>query len=296
MGTLKRDNFLGIIPVRPKRRHKWLRRVLFSLLSVLVAGLLAAAQAFLIEPNVLSITRLNIIDGQLPASWDGRVIAYFSDVHVGDTYPVSQLDRVARAINQAEPDLILFGGDLVDYRTSFDSEFSASCSEVLGKMQAPLGKFAIIGNHDNRLKAELALAARMFSGGGFELLINQSVELDGILLGGMDESYFGQPDLEKTFGSSEGLWRLLLMHQPDYAAALPADSARLTLSGHSHNGQVTIFGYPPSRVYQGEKYTYGLYTLEGGRQLAVTRGLGMVGLRARFWAPPEIMLITLHRN
>lgn len=290
-----RDNYLGTTPVRPRRR-KWRRRILPGLLAVLVIGLLAAAQAFLIEPNVLTVTRLDIVDDQLPANWDGRVIAYFSDVHVGETYSVSQLDRVARAINQAEPDLILFGGDLVDYRTSFDPGFSASCSEVLDKMQAPLGKYAIIGNHDNRLRAELALASRMLDGGGFELLVNQSVELGGIVLGGMDESYFGQPDLAKTFADSTGLWRLLLMHQPDFAAALPADAASLTLSGHSHNGQVTIFGYPPARVYQGEKYTYGLYKLEDGRQLVVSRGLGTVGLRARFWAPPELMLITLRRN
>lgn len=295
MDKTYRDIYLGTTPVH-RRCRKWLRRILLGLLALLVIGLMAAAQAFLIEPNVLSVTRLDIVDEQLPANWDGRVIAYFSDVHVGDSYPVSQLDQVARAINQAEPDLILFGGDLVDYRTTFDPGFSASCSEVLGKMQAPLGKYAIIGNHDNRLRAELALAARMLDSGGFKLLINQSVELDGIVLGGMDESYFGQPDLAKTFGDSNGLWRLLLMHQPDFAATLPADAARLTLSGHSHNGQVTIFGYPPARVYQGEIYPYGLYNLKDGRQLAVTRGLGTVGLRARFWAPPELMLITLRRN
>ena len=113
---------------------------------------------------------------------------------------------------------------------------------------------------------------------------------------GMDERYFGEPDIDETFpedAATEGLWRLLLIHQPDYAASLPAGSADLSLAGHTHNGQIAIFDMPIKTVYLGRWYPYGLYQLDGGGQLVVTRGLGTIVFSARFGAPPEIMLISL---
>ncbi len=290
---------------RPSQLRRILKRILIGILALVVGGLLTLLWAFGIEPNILTVTRLTIVDDQLPQNWDGRVIAFFTDIHVGESFDAKQLDKVASAINKAKPDLLLFGGDLVDHRTPTDQAFADSISAIFDKMAAPLGKYAIVGNHDNRLQAELEIAVSMLEKGGFKMLVNQSVNLDGILLGGLDESYFGQPSLSKTFpaedgnstaASSKGAWRLLLMHQPDFAAALPANSARLILSGHAHNGQITFFGQPINTVYQGRQYTYGRYKLDDKRQLVVSRGLGTIGLRARFWAPPEIMLITVRQH
>jgi len=293
--------------IREKRdpaRRKYRRLLIFSRLAAVLAvlvvvGALAAFWTFAIEPDILTITRLTVVDPDLPENWDGRTIAYFSDAHVGESFDSRRLSRVTEAVNRLAPDLILFGGDMIDHRTPDDDAFISSISDCLARMQAPLGKYAIRGNHDNRLRAELKIAEKILQGGGFQMLVNQSVDLDGILLGGLDESYFGQPDLTAVFPAaspSNAKWRLLLMHQPDFAAELPADSADLILSGHSHNGQVTLFGKPISTVYQGEIYTYGPYSLPDGRQLIVSRGLGTIGMAARFCSPPELMLITLSRH
>ncbi len=292
----------------PRRRR---RRILPGILIFsLIFCLLALAWGFLIEPRILTVTRLTIADPAIPESWDGTVIAFFSDAHLGPTYPVERLGQVADAMIAARPDLILFGGDLIDHRTPADETYAAAVSACLARMRAPRGQYAIAGNHDNRLRAELNLMKSMLKNGGFQFLDNQSVYIDGLWLGGLEESYFGKPDLQKTFSAAgltgdvqtiqeqdlAGAYRLLLMHQPDYAASLPAGSAGLMLSGHSHNGQITFFGYPIITVSEGTRYAYGLYHLADDSQLVVSRGLGTVGLPARFCAPPELMLITLRRS
>ncbi|HBP38449.1 MAG TPA: metallophosphoesterase [Clostridiales bacterium] len=269
------------------------------LLVLFSGGLFSVFWATGVEPDLLSVTRLTLVDTDLPDSWDGRVIAFFSDVHAGSDFDGRRLARVAEAVKAAAPDLILIGGDLVDHRTPDSGEFRAAISGCLAEMQAPFGQFAIIGNHDNRTRAELSLAREILAEGGFRLLVNQSVMIDGLWLGGLDESYFGQPDLDLTYPDDDpaaGSWRLLLMHQPDYGAALPADSADLILSGHTHGGQVALLGRPLATVEQGRNYTYGYYPLDDGRQLIVSRGLGTIYLGIRFGAPPELMLITLSRG
>ena len=299
---------------QPTGRSRRRSRPALVLAALLLLAVLAVIWGFLIEPAILTTTRLTITDPDLPASWDGRVIAFFSDVHIGPAYGVDRLSRLADAVAAAKPDLILFGGDLIDHRTPTDDAFARSVSDCLGRMQSPWGQYAIVGNHDNRLRAELRLMAGMLENGGFQLLINQSVLLDGIWLAGLDESYFGKPDAGLAYsgdglllaaGQSEPvgepdagktLFRLLMMHQPDVAADLPAGTADLLLSGHSHNGQITLLGRPIITVSQGERYPYGLYHLENGSSLVVSRGLGTVGLPARFCAPPELILITLRRS
>lgn len=281
------------------------RRLLSALIVLLVLPALMAAYSFLIEPRMLSKTHLTIRHPDLPESWNGRKIAFFTDAHLGDTYPPERLRRVVQAVMQESPDLILFGGDLIDSRTPNDPSFSSEVIEILSQLQAPFGCYAVAGNHDNRLIAEYRYMEEMLTESGFILLNNQSAIIDGLWLGGLSESYFGQPDPEHTFSEAgliepadiqPGLFRLLLMHQPDYAAALPEETFDVAFSGHSHNGQVTFFGHPVLTVDEGKNHPYGLYDLSHNRILLVSRGLGTVLIPARLGAPPEIVFATLSRN
>lgn len=288
-------------PTRPRRRP---RPGFLPLLLLVLLLLLAALDACWIEPHLLlTITRYDLLVDQLPQSWAGRTLAFFTDTHLGPAYPPERLARLARVIDEAGVDLILFGGDLIDSRTPSGPDYDQRISQALAQFQAPWGQYAVVGNHDNRLQAEHDRVARLLETGGFTLLENTSVILDGLWLGGLAESYFSSPDLDRCF-SSQGLvqgdlatepaCRLLLMHQPDHAADLPAHAGQLRLSGHSHNGQVTFFGRPILTVYEGRHHPYGLYRLQDGNQLLVSRGLGTVGLPVRFFAPPELVLITLN--
>ncbi len=287
--------------VRKSRR----RRLIIAFIILLPALILA--DMFWIEPALmLTVTRYDISCPSLPENWAGRTIAFFSDAHLGESYPPPRLQRIVSVLQHEQPDLILFGGDLIDSRTPETVDYDEAIISVLSQMQAPLGQYAVAGNHDNRLRSEYERIDYLFTESGFTLLNNESVYLDGVWLGGLAESYFGAPDVDLAFspdglihsqqtdsGDMTGFTRLLLMHQPDYAAGLPADSADLIFSGHSHNGQVTIFGRPILTVYEGADYPYGYYQLSGNRQLIVSRGLGTVEIAARFFAPPEIVIVTL---
>ena len=297
---MKKNQIQPVTPGPKRGRKKPMPWIIIALLLIL--PLLAAGWAYFIEPRLLTSKSYEIKLPGLPEAWAGKKIAFFSDTHLGKSYTPAMLQRAADAINRAEPDLILFGGDLIDDKTPVNDEFALAAAAALQSLEAPAGKYAVAGNHDNRLRAEYLYMARILEEGGFTILNNESVLIDDLWLAGLAESYFGSPDLDKAF-SREGLLasnqlpvnpcRILLMHQPDYAASLPADAFQLALSGHSHKGQVTFFGKPIYTVHEGRDYPYGHYQLPGGRQLLVTSGLGTVGLPLRFCAPPELVFITL---
>jgi predicted MPP superfamily phosphohydrolase len=273
-------------------------RTLLRIVALLV--LLAAVvtvYAFKIEPGLLSVRRITLTFPNLPVQWDGRKIVFFADIHAGRGFSPEQLDRVVTAIVSEKPDLVLFGGDIVDSETPGDDAYSQRIGSILAKIDAPFGKFAIAGNHDNRLIAELKHARRMLEKGGFTLLINSAKETDGIVIGGLDESYFGQPDPIATFKSfPEKQFRVVLMHQPDYLPKQNDFQSDLILSGHSHNGQITFFGLPLFTVHEGSDYPNGYYRLDERRQLFVSSGLGTVGIHARLFVPPQIVVMTMSRK
>lgn len=290
-----------------------MRNLTIFLLVLILVGLGILAWAFFVEPGTMTTTYYTVSHPDIPENWDGRTIAFFSDVHSGKSYDAGRLAQAIDAMLAADPDLVLFGGDLVDSETPLhDAVFAQSITDQLARLKTPLGVYAVIGNHDNRLRAELDLAKTMLANAGITLLVNQAVNLDGLWLGGLDESYFGRPDLAATLaqgqteGSSQvpepgsstvdGLFRILLMHQPDYLGDDRTSPIDLILSGHSHNGQITLFGYPLITVYQGRRYPYGQYDLGSNtRQMIVSRGLGTVGIHARLFAPPEVVILTLDR-
>lgn len=276
-------------------------RLAVVLIIFLLIAILAAGWAFFIEPALITVTRISITDEALPSGWDGKSIVFFSDLHLGPAFDLGRLEKTVAKINQLEPDIILFGGDIIDYRTPDNSSFAGQASEILSTLEAGMGKFAVLGNHDNRLSSERRLAIDILGSGGFTVLINQSISLDGLILAGVDETYFGNPNLgealenrlDESNRQDDDDYTILLCHQPDYAAAHYSGSANLILAGHSHNGQITLLGHPLVTVYQGELYPYGLYDLNQNCSLIVSRGLGTVGPSARLFNPPEIMQITM---
>jgi len=279
------------------RRCTWRQRILAVVLILIIVPGLVAFYAFQIEPGRLAVRRETLVFPNLPDEWDGRTLVFFTDVHAGPSFPPERIERVAKAIRKESPDLVLFGGDLIDSETPHDETFTRRVSDALSAIDAPLGKLAVIGNHDNRLKAELKLARSMLEDGGLTLLVNQSVTIGEVTIGGLDESYFGSPDFKQTFASvPDERFRIVLMHQPDFLPSQPDLACDLVLSGHSHNGQVTLLGNPLVKVYGGSKYPYGFYQLDDRRQLYVSSGLGTVVIHARLFAPPEIVVITLSRK
>ena len=250
---------------------------------------------------------------ELPKSFDGLKIVQLSDLHLAGFYNnPNHIREVVTKVNQLEPDLFLFTGDLIH---NFSEEIDPFV-HILNELKAPLGKFAILGNHDYghyynwesdaEEEANLERVKTQFRASGFDLLLNEhrTISLNGHSLEVIGVENWGKPpfpqlgDLpEAMSGTNPELVKILLSHDPSHwdLQVREKEDIALTLSGHTHGMQFGIeignFKWSPS------KWTYrhwaGLYR-ENGQYLYVNRGLGYTGFPGRVGIRPEITLLTLH--
>jgi uncharacterized protein len=204
------------------------------------------------------------------------------------------LSRVADTLNAQRPDVHLLLGDYLDSSQILRSRHLApeAVAEQLGRLRAPLGTFAVIGNHDWRHSGDRIW--RALDAHGVTVLEDEAVERRGLWIVGLGDLRHRAPDIRKALERvPPGAPAIVLSHDPDTFPRIPPWVA-LTLSGHTHGGQVAIplLRRPllPSRY--GERYARG-HIVEGGRHLYVTHGVGTSGLPIRFNAPPEVVIITL---
>ena len=245
----------------------------------------------------------------LPEDFDGYRIVQFSDIHL-ETFgsAANYLPRWINRINQLHPDLIVFTGDLVNRRGNELPPYM----NVLSRLSAPDGVYSILGNHDygdyfhwgNPEEKEQTLRLLIVDEGkmGWTMLNNRSVFLrrgnDSIALIGVENE--GEPpfsqyaDLPKAMQGTEGMFQILLSHNPTHwrREVLPESDIDLMLAGHTHAMQLKLGNYSPSSYIYPE--WSGMY-LEGTRGLYVNVGIGYVGLPFRFGAWPEITVLTLRR-
>ncbi|WP_042121680.1 metallophosphoesterase [Paenibacillus senegalensis] len=246
--------------------------------------------------NWVELTSIELSYSHLPEAFDGTRVLVFSDVHLGHYYYSRDLaSLIKQSINPLRPDLVCFTGDLFDKKmTEREQVISA-----LRMIKAPLGKYAVLGNHDyydspGRMR-------NMYRQADFTMLLNESTFIhrgdQAIRIAGVDDMVKGRPDLHKALHPlKEDEFIILLSHAPDFADRISNDfPVSFQASGHSHGGQVRLpgIGHLTAPLY-GRKYVNGLYPLkEGELMLYTNRGIGLSVFPIRFWCKPEITLITL---
>jgi uncharacterized protein len=255
----------------------------------------------------------------LPRSLEGMTIAQISDLHVGAYVREKELRRIVDLVNDLRPDLVVVTGDILDW----DLSSLPDAVRGLEGLKAPLGKYAVLGNHD--IYADRYSYAKGFRGGveitkgmdsvGIRTLRNEVVELgDGpARLGLMGLDWLSSnPNAPNFFGYIQGETRrqlarmsaqlapetprILLAHHPDTFGDVQPYDIGLTLSGHTHGGgQIllgTVNGVPLGVGLLRFKYLSGLYQ-EQGVSLYVNRGIGYLGVPIRINCPPEISRFRL---
>ncbi|PJN57423.1 hypothetical protein PAEVO_41570 [Paenibacillus sp. GM2FR] len=271
-------------------RRQFLKIGVSAVVGVGVAG---GAYASLWEPRQLDVKRLTLALPSLPKAFDGTKIVQFSDMHLGFHTGAKDVARVVQAIQHEQPDMICFTGDMVDGNT----EDMRAAIQPFTELKAPLGLFSILGNHDY---GDVETLISLEEEAGFQVLRNTAVKLrrDGavIAVAGLDDVFWGQPDPEAAIQDlPDGMFKLLLMHEPDYADTTAAYSFHLQLSGHSHGGQIRLPWVGEVITPPGAKrYVQGLYTIGSqGMLLYVNRGIGTTQLPFRFLCKPELTVLTL---
>jgi hypothetical protein len=191
------------------------------------------------------------------------------------------------------PDILLLGGDYVTASPRFIEPLAA----LLGQVPAPLGRYAVLGNHDLWAGDEPIIAA--LEAAGITVLVNRSQQLpapyDHLWLCGLDDPTAGEPNVARMLERTAGL-RILLMHSPEGLDVLGQERFALALCGHTHGGQVALPGGRPILLPRGRwnrRYPAGIFTLDrpAGATLVVSRGVGFSGLPLRLFAPADIVVV-----
>ena len=222
-------------------------------------------------------------------------VAFASDFHAGPTTHPAVIAEACAALAAAEPDLLLLGGDFVSFHARYVDDLAAR----LGAVRAPLGAFAVLGNHD--LMADDEHIARRLEAHGVRPLTNRNARLppphDHVWLCGLDDAEQGTPDADAAFAGADGV-RLVLMHSPDGLSAIGERPFALAFCGHTHGGQIILPGDKAVIVPQGplaRRYRAGVFALGGAgdRVMLVSRGVGCTVLPFRRGAEPEVHRCTI---
>jgi uncharacterized protein len=278
-----------------------------------------SSYSLVIEPKWrLDVTRYTLSPPQWPSGLK-LSIGVIADVHAGGPLmPAVRIRHIVQHMNALKPDVIVLLGDFVaSHRFKTRAVAPQVWSEQLGALKAQLGVHAILGNHDwwDDREAQDAgkgpvLARRVLERVGIPVYENDVTRLvkDGhrFWLAGLGDQlaflkgrkrawrqFQGIDDLAGTLAKvTDNAPVILLAHEPDVFARVP-ERISLTLSGHTHGGQVRMFGYSPivpSRF--GNRYAYG-HVVEGDRNLIISGGLGCSILPVRIGCPPEIVMVDV---
>ncbi len=274
-------------------RRKFLKRVIPCVAGgcLTIAGVLGYSLE--IEPQWLTIEKVQIPLKNLNPALTGFKIAQLSDIHLSSSTQIDFVKTAVNTVNTLQPDLIVLTGDYVFHSANFIFELAP----VLAHLKAPYGVFCILGNHDAWLNKTMVQAGLEHA--GLPVLRNEGVTLrigqTKLYLAGLNAHYKDQPDLNAALAKrpAEDIPTILLAHEPDLADMVAADGrVSLQLSGHSHGGQVRLpFIGAPVLPYLGRKYDQGLYRVKK-MWLYTNRGLGNL-VPIRFNCRPEITEFTL---
>lgn len=247
------------------------------------------------ERSLPLVRRVLLVHPRLPEAFDGLTVAQVSDVHAGQFMTPDRLEKVRALVCRLAPDMIVFTGDQLD-RRPVDAELFV---QAFAGLTAPLGVYGILGNHDYLAGRELSLAA--LEAAGITPLVNQAALVQhggaSLLLAGVDDL-----DAPRPFGpdfsvlqTGNGFFKLLLCHQPRLWPEAIRHGADLTLSGHTHGGQISPIGERFSVARLATRFVAGSY-VSGSHLLYVSRGVGVGAVPLRVGTLPEVDLITLHRG
>jgi uncharacterized protein len=266
-----------------------------ALIALGAAAGALAARALWLEPRRLVVRRLSLQLPNWPGELGGLRVAVVADLHTGAVHTGEDwVERIVERVNAERPGLVALLGDFVDQHAALAEPVAPEAvAERLGRLRAPLGVVAVLGNHDWIEGGRRT--ARALRDAGIPVLENEAIETGrGLWVAGVadaaERTALVGAALERVPG---GAPCILLTHNPDVFPRVPA-RASLTLAGHTHGAQVNVpllrRKAVPSRF--GARYAGG-HVEEGGRQMYVSRGLGTSALPLRFRAPPEIALIEL---
>ncbi|MCR5795495.1 MAG: hypothetical protein K6G61_09180 [Solobacterium sp.] len=271
----------------------------------ILLGLIALIILFLYyDANHIAVSRFSkryqeLSSEKIPEQMNDINILYFSDLEYGTFMDEERLGKLVDTINGMSADIVLFGGDMYDAQASVTQSSNSIIRTAFTRIEAPLGKFAVLGDNDLLNSSVQASVEGVLKKSDFEILDNASVNLhnsgsQSIALVGIANGLNGIQNFEQAYRNvSRNSYTIAMCHTPDSADSAPADLTDYFLSGHSHGGQtyfIITAGYTPAMA---TKYLRGRHKISDSFILDISTGTGTTGSDVRFMADPEIVVYTL---
>jgi len=274
---------------------------IFAAIALFAAAFLLWFRSAIVEPYLmLDFDRVQLFHPMWDARGDGMKIAVLTDIHYGDGFLEDiRARRAVSKANAAGADLIVILGDYITTPNPFNRVMAKRLARELKKLKAPLGVYAILGNHDSYYGRDRIKRALLDC--QIPVLENSSAVVDAgekgsfALAGIADpitQNYYFRPTFENI---PESMPAILLSHSPDAFREAPPN-ARITLSGHTHGGQIRLplYGALITNTHV-EKIAEGK-RVRRGSTLYVSRGLGASRVPARFLCPPAVTVVEIRRG
>ncbi len=271
----------------------------FIIASITIVTLaLLIYNVFYINIKTITATTKTYTNDKVNDDLDGLTVVFFSDLHYGTAIKENEVTKLTDLINSFDPDIVLFGGDLIDDSDSytFAQNEKETFTQSLTDIKARFGKYAVLGNHDLGSSAIKETATSILNASDFEILDNRSTKIrigsSYIDIVGIESLILGDPDIEKAYsGTSDSNFTISLCHTPDVFDDI--SDTDIMFAGHSHGGQV----YLPllENLYRpngAKKYFKGEYHKDE-MLLDVSNGVGTTLYDARFLADSEIVVYRL---
>ena len=282
-----------------KKKHPIIK---FIIIFILIIAAILLYSRFIATKGLVT-KEYKITSSSIQDNFHGFKIVHISDVHYGRTTDKKDLNNMVKEVNLLKPDIVVLTGDLIDKDTKLDDILKGEISEALNSINANVGKYAISGNHDNNFSEWESI----INDGGFKNL-NDTYELiynDGytpILLAGLSSNLNNQIDITERYNkileysnneNIKELYKILLIHEPDYISNIDHSNFNLILAGHSHNGQVRLPFIGGIILPNGAKKYYKEHYKINNTDLYISSGIGTSGISFRLFNKPSINFYRL---
>jgi len=267
-----------------------IKKIIKTLLIIIIILVLIILYSRYIATKGLKTKEITISNQNINEDFDGLKIVHFSDLHYKRIITKKRIEEIINEINLINPDIVFFTGDLIDNDCEINKDDISYLKEVLKSINSKYGKYSVLGNHDYSIDIETT--REIYNDSDFKLLENSydfiySKNNNKIYIGGISTGEYNKEVLN-NLNINEDIYKIILLHEPDFIDDIISINANLALSGHSHNGQVNIPYIKKLFLPKNAKKYYKEYYKVNNTEFYISSGIGVSRYNFRLFNTPSI--------
>ena len=278
-----------------------MKKIIISILAILCLISIIVYKSVYYNPHNITIRTEELKSNKINSSLNGTKLVYFTDLHFGEFTNQDDTNKCIDLINKLDPDIVVFGGDLIDNYSSsnISQEQIQFLANSLKNITATQGKYYLLGNHDLESAASKEVVESILLAADFFPLVNKNYKIYNktnsfFNIVGLDSLLKGNPNNEEAFNNIDSSkYTITFTHCPDLFKDLPLDKTDYVISGHSHGGQIYVPLFENLYRASGCKEFFHGKHKKSATTLDISNGVGLTNYSIRFQANAEIILYKL---